>query len=64
MGVDYTDVPSLVQALEDNRVHTVISTINSQGDVSAELNLIEASDKAEVTKRYIPATWGVEYTEE
>lgn len=64
VGVDYTDVDSLVKILQSERVHTVISTINVIGNRSSELNLMAAADRSESTKRYIPATWGLEYTEE
>jgi hypothetical protein len=50
--------------LEENQIHTVISTLNTGGDDTAEFNLVEASDKSSVTKRFIPSTWGIEYTEE
>jgi hypothetical protein len=64
MGVDYNDVAALVKILEENQIHTVISTLNTGGDDTAEFNLVEASDKSSVTKRFIPSTWGIEYTEE
>ncbi|KAH7169814.1 uncharacterized protein B0J16DRAFT_312471 [Fusarium flagelliforme] len=62
--VDYTDAGKLTATLEANNIETVISTINSLGDISAELSLIQAADKSTCTKRYIPSTWGVKYTEE
>ncbi|KAI7767007.1 hypothetical protein LZL87_013345 [Fusarium oxysporum] len=64
IAVDYTDVDKLAATLETNRIETVISTINSMDDVSAELSLIKAAEKSASTKRYIPSIWGIKYTEE
>lgn len=64
IAVDYTDVDKLAATLETNSIETVISTINSMDDVSAELSLIKAAEKSASTKRYIPSIWGVKYTEE
>ncbi|KAM0190118.1 hypothetical protein ACHAPI_009630 [Fusarium lateritium] len=62
--VDYTDVGKLAATLETNNIETIISTINSLGDISAELSLIQAAEKSASTKRYIPSIWGIKYTEE
>ncbi|KAM5370517.1 hypothetical protein ACJA88_010098 [Fusarium oxysporum] len=64
IAVDYTDVDKLAATLETNSIETVISTINSMDDVSAELSLIKAAEKSASTKRYIPSIWGIQYTEE
>ncbi|KAG7420184.1 Oxidoreductase BOA1 [Fusarium oxysporum f. sp. rapae] len=64
IAVDYTDVDKLAATLETNSIETVISTINSMDDVSAELSLIKAAEKSASTKRYIPSIWGIKYTEE
>ncbi|RSL74471.1 hypothetical protein CEP51_011555 [Fusarium floridanum] len=63
--VDYTSVEALTRVLEDNKVHTVISVLNTMGDgAEPELHLITAADRAATTKRYIPSIWGGKYTEE
>ncbi|QKD56884.2 uncharacterized protein FOBCDRAFT_241585 [Fusarium oxysporum Fo47] len=64
IAVDYADAGKLAAALEANSVETVISTINSLGDISAELSLIQAAEKSASTKRYIPSIWGIKYTDE
>ncbi|KAF4483508.1 Isoflavone reductase like P3 [Fusarium agapanthi] len=64
MAVDYTDVDKLAATLETNSIDTVISTINALGDISAELNLIKGAEKSASTKRFIPSSWGVNYTED
>jgi NAD(P)-dependent dehydrogenase (short-subunit alcohol dehydrogenase family) len=64
IAVDYTNADSLVKVLEKNKVDTVISTITSMGDVSAEMSLIHAADRSTATKRYIPSIWGIKMTEE
>ncbi|KAM0345691.1 hypothetical protein ACHAPU_006346 [Fusarium lateritium] len=63
IAVDYTDAGKLAATLETNNIETVISTINSLGDISAELSLIQAAEKSVSTKRYIPSIWGIKYTE-
>lgn len=62
--VDYASVDSLVKALDQHNVNTVISTMNAIGQVEPELNLIRAADEATSTKRFIPSIWGVPYTAE
>ncbi|KAF9771783.1 hypothetical protein IL306_010554 [Fusarium sp. DS 682] len=64
IAVDYADADKLAATLEANSVETVISTINSLGDISAELSLIQAAEKSASTKRYIPSIWGIKYTDE
>lgn len=64
MAVDYTDAGRLTALLETNKIEIVISTINSLGDISAELSLIQAAEKSASTKRYIPSIWGTKYTPE
>ncbi|KAF4415001.1 hypothetical protein F53441_14677 [Fusarium austroafricanum] len=64
IAVDYTDADKLAATLETNSVETIISTINSLGDISAELSLIQAAEKSASTKRYIPSIWGIKYTDE
>ncbi|RSM06219.1 hypothetical protein CEP52_005854 [Fusarium oligoseptatum] len=62
--VDYTNVEALTKVLEDNAVHTVISTIDIMSSAEPELNLIAAADKSAPTKRYVGNVWGVDYTDE
>ncbi|KAK6209830.1 hypothetical protein QIS74_11414 [Colletotrichum tabaci] len=57
LPVDYDDVNNLVKVLEENKVHTVISTLNIRASVKPELNLIAAADRAQSTKRYVPTIW-------
>ncbi|KAL5592484.1 hypothetical protein FOBRF1_013510 [Fusarium oxysporum] len=64
VAVDYTDASRLTALLETNKIEIVISTINSLGDISAELSLIQAAEKSASTKRYIPSLWGIKYTPE
>lgn len=54
---DYTDIESLVTLFEDNRIDTVISTINIGSDAAgqSQLNLIAAAAQSRVTKRFIPS---------
>lgn len=61
--MDYTSIDALTKVLEDNRIQTVISALNTMGVAEPELNLIAAADRASTTKRYIPSIWGAEYTE-
>lgn len=62
MAVDYTDTGRLTEQLETNKIEIVISIINSLGEVSAELSLIQAAEKSASTKRYIPSIWETKYT--
>ncbi|RKK81739.1 hypothetical protein BFJ71_g15490 [Fusarium oxysporum] len=62
VAVDYTDTGRLTEQLETNKIEIVISIINSLGEVSAELSLIQAAEKSASTKRYIPSIWETKYT--
>ncbi|KAF5534820.1 transcriptional activator Mut3p [Fusarium napiforme] len=62
--VDYANTDELAGTFEANSIETVISTINSMDDVSAELSLIKAAEKSGSTKRYIPSIWGIKNNEE
>ncbi|KAM6517763.1 hypothetical protein FSOLCH5_006531 [Fusarium solani] len=64
LPVDYTNIEALTKVLEDNAVHTVISTLNIISSTEPELNLIAAADKSALTKRYVGNVWGVDYTDE
>lgn len=62
IAVDYANVEATTKALEDNNVHTVISTINmmpSPGQTPPEIELIRAADASKTTKRIISSDWGV-----
>ncbi|KAM5360395.1 hypothetical protein ACJZ2D_013774 [Fusarium nematophilum] len=58
--VDYQDVDSVVKLLEEHKVDTVISTINieTDGPSQAQLGLIEAAEKSQTTRRFIPSEFG------
>lgn len=62
VSADYNDVSGLATVLETNKVEVVISTINSLGDITPELNVIHAAEKSAPTKRYIPSIWAIRYT--
>ena len=64
VAIDYTDVSSIVKVLEDHNVDTLISTLGSMFGQDPELALIQAADKSNSTKRFIPSTWGIKYTTE
>ena len=64
MVVDYNDPVALTEALEKNKVDTVISTLTSMAGPGPELALINAADTSTVTKRFIPSLWGVPYSTE
>lgn len=59
-AVDYNDVEQLTKTLEENNVHTVISTIVMYDAVAAqsEMNLIAAAAKSSPTKRFVASNWG------
>jgi hypothetical protein len=58
--VDYTNVEQLIKTLEENNIHTVISTIvmYDPAAAAAERNFITASDKSSCTKRFVASNWG------
>ncbi|VUC33471.1 unnamed protein product [Clonostachys rosea] len=59
LQVDYTDVDSLVKALQEREIDTVVSTINleTEAGTQSQLNLITAADKSQVTRRFIPSEY-------
>lgn len=64
--VDYANVEATTKALEDNKVHTVISAINMMpppGQVPQEIELIRAADASKTTKRIISSGWGIPHNE-
>ena len=64
VSINYGSVDSIVQALQENNIDTLLSTIDSTAGAAPELTLIEAADRSTVTKRYIPSSWGIKYTPE
>jgi Na+-translocating ferredoxin:NAD+ oxidoreductase RnfC subunit len=62
--VNYQDVEGTIKVLEDNHIDTVICAINDKSGRGPEPDLIKAVAGSKVTKRYIPAMWGIPYTEE
>ena len=64
IAVDYTDNESIVNALEQNKIDTVISTLGPKAGEETEMSLIAAADKSTVTKRYIPSSFGIRSTPE
>ena len=63
---DYSNVESLANVLESNKINTVVSALSVTNDASstAQLNLIEAAERSSSTKRFIPSEYGMRYTEE
>jgi len=67
LAVNYDDVPGLTKTLEDNNIHTVISTITMMpidGSTPKEVELIQAADASKTTKRLISSDWGIPYDEQ
>ncbi|KAK3938952.1 hypothetical protein QBC46DRAFT_264241, partial [Diplogelasinospora grovesii] len=59
VDVDYSNVDSLVAQLQDNNVHTLVSTLGGRSPPEQEHALIQAADRSSVTQHYIPSVWGV-----
>ncbi|GFF44751.1 isoflavone reductase homolog P3 [Aspergillus udagawae] len=57
--VDYNDIPSLVQVLEQHAIHTIISAIGifDATTSQSQLNLIQAAEISNVTKRFVPSEY-------
>ncbi|KAJ5096116.1 hypothetical protein NUU61_005472 [Penicillium alfredii] len=57
--IDYEDVPSMTQQLERHNIHTIISAIGliSEDSSQSQLNLIDAADKSQSTRRFIPSEY-------
>jgi hypothetical protein len=67
LAVNYDDVPGLTRTLEDNNVHTVISTITMMpidGSTPKEVEVIQAADASKTTRRLISSDWGIPYDEQ
>lgn len=60
IATDYKDVAALTKILEDNNVHTVISTLAMMPNAAGPLeqNLIRAADASKTTKRLVPSEFG------
>lgn len=52
----------MVEALEQDKIDTVISTLGPEAGQEPEMNLIEAANKSSSTKRYIPSSFGIRST--
>jgi uncharacterized protein YbjT (DUF2867 family) len=63
LAVNYGDIDALTTILETNKVEVVISTIDVTQGAESEHALIQAAAKSSVTKRYIPSSWGIKYSE-
>ncbi|KAK3362517.1 hypothetical protein B0T25DRAFT_524497 [Lasiosphaeria hispida] len=65
--VDYSDVGAVAKALDDNKIHTVVSGIamhSADGTAPHEIELIRAADLSNATKRIISSDWGIGVQEE
>lgn len=65
-AVDYNNIEQIAKTLEQNKVHTIVSTIVMYDPVAAqsERNLIEAAAKAATVKRFVQSNWGDETPDE
>lgn len=64
VAVNYGDIDGVSAALESNKVDIVISTIDMVHGSESEHALVQSAAKSSTTKRYIPSTWGIEYSDE
>ncbi|KAL4921382.1 pyridoxal phosphate-dependent transferase [Aspergillus aurantiobrunneus] len=64
--VNYTDIASVTRALEEHRVHTIVSAISlyEEQDSASQLNLIKAAVNAASTTRFIPSEYSFVQTED
>ncbi|KAL4868699.1 hypothetical protein BDV12DRAFT_185747 [Aspergillus spectabilis] len=64
--VDYTNIASLAQTLEEHKIDTIISAISlySEGDSTSQLNLIKAAGQTGSTRRFIPSEYSFIQTED
>ncbi|KAL4752094.1 hypothetical protein BDW72DRAFT_202655 [Aspergillus terricola var. indicus] len=64
--VNYANIPSLTQILNEHKVHTIISAISLYGeeDSKAQLSLIQAAEDAAETRRFIPSEYSFVQTED
>lgn len=61
--VDYSNVKGLTRTLEEDRIHTVISTFAIEGDSlsRSQFNLIRAAAASSETKRFAPSAYAIAY---
>ncbi|KAH7252549.1 hypothetical protein BKA59DRAFT_164336 [Fusarium tricinctum] len=64
LAVNSQDVDELTQLFEKHNVHTVISTIGTNGPTPPETGMIRAAEAAKPTERFITSDWGLPHTEE
>jgi hypothetical protein len=59
-AIDYSNMDQITQTLNEQAVHTVISTIVMYDPVAAqaERTLIEAAAKSASVKRFVQSNWG------
>ncbi|KAF3011158.1 hypothetical protein E8E13_011507 [Curvularia kusanoi] len=57
LAADYSNPDSLLALFEENKIWTVVSTLNISLDRTVELNLIQAASRSQVTRRFIPNMW-------
>ncbi|KAI4190107.1 MAG: hypothetical protein LQ346_004992 [Caloplaca aetnensis] len=64
LAAPYDSVDGLVNLLETNEIHTVISTLSppSPAVQTTERNLIKAAAKSSTVKRFMPSEWGIDYS--
>lgn len=64
--VDYNDVDSLTNILEEHNVHTVLCTFAISGNSlkTSQENLIKASAAASPVLRFIPTSYAIDYPRE
>ncbi|KAM0346401.1 hypothetical protein ACHAPU_005465 [Fusarium lateritium] len=53
-----------LNSFEKHNVHTVISTIGTNGPTPPEIGMIRAAEAAQSTKRFITSDWGLPHTKE
>ncbi|KAJ9416826.1 hypothetical protein QL093DRAFT_2580907 [Fusarium oxysporum] len=61
LQVDYSDIDNIKTLLEHHKIDTVISALSAKAIGLYEMNLAVASEKSNVTTRYIPSIWGIKY---
>lgn len=64
--VDFTDIDDLRNILEQHEVHTIISAVSLQSEDSgrSQMNLIDAADQSQCTRRFMPSEFGAHYKTE
>lgn len=56
VAIDYDNIEETAKTLEAHQVDTIISCLNIEGPAEqAQLKLIAAADKSQVTRRFIPS---------